>query len=50
MVTAGEDVRQINLLLLNLFFVKPYEAEHDFYEQFYERFAQFGQVMGTGHK
>ena len=50
MVTAGEDVTQVNLLLLNLFFVKPYEAERDFYEQFYERFAQFGQAMGNGHK
>lgn len=34
---SDEQIRRINLHLLNRFFLQPYEAERDFYEQFYER-------------
>ena len=32
--------KTVNLYLLKNFFQKPYEGERDFYEQFYERFAE----------
>lgn len=34
---SDEQIRRVNLHLLNRFFLQPYEAERDFYEQFYER-------------
>jgi len=34
---SDEQIRRINLHLLNRFFLQPYEVDRDFYEQFYER-------------
>ncbi|MCF0133946.1 MAG: YkgJ family cysteine cluster protein [Blautia sp.] len=36
--TEDEDlIRNLNLYILNLFYIKPYDAARSFYEQFYER-------------
>lgn len=32
-----EQVKQITLFILNTFYIKPYQYDKDFYEQFYER-------------
>ena len=32
-----KEIKARIMLLLNLFYVKPYESDYDFYEQFYER-------------
>jgi len=38
LIAADESAgKQINMLLLNLFYIKPYDTEKDFYEQFDER-------------
>lgn len=44
---AGEEnsAKTVNLFLLNLFFRKPYEAEKNFFEQFYERIQQAETVL-----
>lgn len=40
LIAAEEsDRKQINMLLLNLFYIKPYDTEKDFYEQFEERIS-----------
>ncbi|MDF2537054.1 MAG: hypothetical protein K0S76_75 [Herbinix sp.] len=38
-------VKQLNMYLLNSFYVTKYNAAHDFYEQFYERFNPVGRVL-----
>lgn len=45
---AGDDAaaRQINLYMLNTFFVMPYEKDVDFYEQFYSRFEMLRKKFG----
>lgn len=37
--------KQINLFLLQTFYMTPYNGERDFYEQFDERVARFRQVV-----
>lgn len=47
-LTEGEEeqtIKTVNMFLLNLFFVKPYAQEADFYEQFGERMEQAKQVL-----
>ena len=39
-----QEAKTINMFLLNLFFIKPYEPERDFYEQYEERRAMAGQA------
>ena len=39
-----QEAKTINMFLLNLFFIKPYEPEQDFYEQYEERRAMAGQA------
>ena len=39
-----QESKTINMFLLNLFFIKPYEPEQDFYEQYEERRAMAGQA------
>ena len=39
-----QEAKTINMFLLNLFFIKPYEPEKDFYEQYEERRAMAGQA------
>ena len=39
-----QEAKTINMFLLNLFFIKPYEPEQDFYEQCEERRAMAGQA------
>ena len=39
-----QEAKTINMFLLNLFFIKPYEPERDFYEQYEERRAMTGQA------
>ena len=43
----GEEnsAKTVNLFLLNLFFRKPYGAERNFFEQFYERIQQAETVL-----
>lgn len=36
-VGRDEKIRQINMYLLNVFFVTPYREDEDFYQQFYDR-------------
>ena len=44
----GEDLgKQVNMLLLQLFFVTPYEKEMDFYTQFGQRKQTFLSVLQT---
>ena len=40
-----EFYKNCNMLLLNTFFVTPYEVEADFYEQFYQRFSRARQEL-----
>jgi hypothetical protein len=42
---ANTSAKQLNLLCLNLFYLKPYDGEKDFYEQFAERLSQFQNVL-----
>lgn len=37
--------KDINLFLLQLFFIRPYDAERDFYEQFQERRNDAGKII-----
>lgn len=39
-----ESAKGINMALLQIFYLKEYEPERDFYEQFYERYERFGAV------
>lgn len=38
-------IKMINMYILNQFFVKPYQAEEDFYLQFDSRFSQARQAL-----
>lgn len=40
--------RDLNLFLLNLFFISPYEAEQDFYTQFESRLSKARELPGNG--
>lgn len=40
-----ELAKKVNLFLLQLFFLKPYDTEADFYEQFYQRMEQARAVI-----
>jgi len=40
-----ESAKQINMALLRIFYLTEYEVERDFYEQFQERYIQFGTVQ-----
>lgn len=44
--TSEQAVKTLNMFLLNLFFVTPYDLERDFYEQFAERLGQVESVLG----
>lgn len=45
--SGDEEFRKnLNLYILNLFFIKPYEAETDFYEQFAQRLARAKDDLG----
>ncbi len=44
-VRTEEYHKNCNMLLLNTFFVTPYDVEADFYEQFYERFSRVRQEL-----
>lgn len=37
--------KRLNMLMLQLFFLTPYEVEDDFYRQFEERTEQFGAML-----
>ncbi len=36
-MASGEDAKRYVMLILNVFYVKPYDLERDFYEQYYSR-------------
>lgn len=38
-------IRNLNVYVLNRFYVKPYEENRDFYNQFYERLEEAGQLL-----
>lgn len=44
--TSERTVKTINMFLLNLFYVTPYDAEQDFYVQFAERMEQAVKTLG----
>lgn len=44
--TSEQTAKTINMFLLNLFYVKPYDATQDFYVQFAERMEQVKQTLG----
>lgn len=49
MIQTNEDDtfrKNLNLYILNLFFIRPYEAEHDFYEQFVLRLKRAKEDLG----
>ena len=49
MIQTNEDDtfrKNLNLYILNLFFIRPYEAEHDFYEQFAQRLKRAKEDLG----
>ncbi len=37
--------KNLNLFLLNVFYLTPYDKERDFYEQFEERLARFREIV-----
>lgn len=39
-------VKQLNMYVLHLFFLTPYEKEQDFYEQFEVRYAKVKELLG----
>lgn len=41
-----EWARKLNLLLLQTFYLTPYDRQRDFYEQFRERHGQFQKLLG----
>lgn len=40
-----ELIKNLNLYVVNRFYIKPYEEERDFYEQFYERLEEGKQLL-----
>jgi Fe-S-cluster containining protein len=38
--------KNLNMFLLNTFYLTPYEKNRDFYEQFEERLARYSEVVG----
>lgn len=44
---SGDDAfrKNLNLFLLNTFYLTPYDTGNDFYEQFEERLARFRQII-----
>ena len=44
---SNEDAfcKNINMFLLNTFYLTPYDKERDFYEQFEERLARFREIV-----
>lgn len=40
-----ELIKNLNLYVVNRFYIKPYEEESDFYEQFYERLEEGKQLL-----
>lgn len=50
-VAGEEDIdgaKRLNLLMLNVFFLEPYDTEADFYGQFEARLADFRIISGLG--
>ncbi len=49
LVQASEDeafCKNLNLFLLNTFYMAPYDGARDFYEQFEERFVKYCSIIG----
>lgn len=44
--TSEQTAKTINMFLLNLFYVTPYDAEQDFYTQFAARMEQVTKTLG----
>lgn len=42
---AEEEVRNGNLYVLKLFYLRPYDEREDFYSQFYERLGQAREIL-----
>lgn len=42
---AEEEIKSLSLYLLRVFFMKPYDLEQDFYEQFYTRLQDAKQML-----
>lgn len=40
-----ELIKNLNLYVVNRFYIKPYEEERDFYEEFYERLEEGKQLL-----
>lgn len=37
---SEQEAKTVSMLILNTFYITPFDAAHDFYEQFYKRLAQ----------
>lgn len=44
-VKEEKTLKTVTMFLLNTFFIRPYQTEQDFYEQFYERLESVCSVM-----
>ncbi len=45
--STPESTKQVQMYLLNLFFVQPYDAEQDFYPQFYARLEKIKPLLAV---
>ena len=45
-----EDVKAINMLILNVFFVTLYQGDRDFYEQYKERMTSVKEILKTQYR
>lgn len=43
-----ELIKNLNLYVVNRFYLKPYDAENDFYAQFYERLREGRELLSLG--
>ena len=41
----GENIQKLSMYLLKQFYLKPYDAEGDFYQEFYERLAEASRYI-----
>ena len=44
---GGDNIRKLNMYLLNQFYLKPYAAAGDFYQEFYERLETASRALST---
>ena len=40
-------IKNLNLYVVNRFYIKPYDPEKDFYQQFYERLQEAVELLNS---